>query len=222
MTELRHVRAARVRVMPVAAPVAVAAVVLVLGGCAPKEDPAWSADEAQVVWSDGEPTSDLESDPWVQAARVGGLAYVEAVNSNDFSDPALHELVDKGLLSGASLTVEERADTPEDVRRFPGPYPFDPLSVDVSEDGDWAEVKGCSVEEWYIFQDSPDVPDTSRTALAWAKVKRADDGTLKFAGMAPSDTPCESENLTVGVYDPLPENWNYRESSVLWLGDEDE
>lgn len=80
---------------------------------------------------------------------------------------------------------------------------------------------GCSIEEWYVFEDSPQVPDTSESKRGTAVVKRDEDGTYRFAGLGVSGTPCESENLSVGVYEPQPENWNYKKSSVLWLGDEE-
>lgn len=194
-------------------------VVALVAACGPPQAPPLPVTPT-IVWSAGEPTSDLESDPWVAAVRAAAVPYAVAVNAVDTRSEELHSTVSERSILRLDNRLEGDGGDPDGTQRVPGPWPFDPLSVEVAEDGRSAVVHGCSIDKWVLTLSQHELPP-SDPVKARAMVIKLDDGTYRLDTTIGSDVPCESDHLTIGVFDPLPVgDWEYDERDVLTREDE--
>lgn len=192
---------------------------MILAGCSAPEVPG-PAPTPSVVWSAGEPSGPLESDPWVQAVRAGALPQAVALNSRDLRSPSLHAALTSTAVRDVYGILHEYArdnSTDDDgARRAPGPRPFDPLSVDVAPDGKSATVKGCTVFDWLITQDDGVFDDGAEPVQGWYDVVLSSSGGYRVDHFTITGGACESQNLTIGTFDPLPDgNWDYWQEDIL-------
>jgi hypothetical protein len=207
-------------VRALAAVAGVGLVATVVVACGPPEAPPLPSTPT-IVWSAGEPTSDLESDPWVAAVRAAAVPEAVATNALDTRSESLHSTVSEKSIGYLDSFLETLAGDSDDTQRVPGPWPFDPLSVEVAEDGRSAVVEGCSIDQWLLMQSRPTVPPLDQPMEAEATVVKLDDGTYRLDATTTSDVRCESDHLTIGTFEPLPVgDWEYDESDVLTRDDE--
>ncbi len=168
-----------------------------------------------VVWLDGEPSSELESDPWVIATREAEVAYAVAVNSANFSDPAMSA-------RWSSDATTRRADqTAMDIgsgraKARLGPMPFEPLVVVEADDGRSAEVVGCSGLDPLLFERDVGSPRTLRPRMLY-RVVLGEDGERRVTGagspegyVLPSgevfeDETCDGVEVKEALFDPPPD-----------------
>ncbi|GIJ00061.1 hypothetical protein Slu03_24380 [Sediminihabitans luteus] len=197
-----------------------------LSACGPPEEWSWDRDPEpavtpSIVWSDGEPTSDLEADPWVQAVRAGLVPYAVAYDSRDLRSDSLHETwtangIDRMTRKLMYFVGED------DWPRIPGPYPFDPLTVEVAQDGASATVHGCSLVPWWYTSLDPWERlehEASPTKIRFEVVTTAE-GAYLIDSVEPTLVACESDHMTAGVFDPLPDgSWEF-ESGQIFTRDE--
>jgi hypothetical protein len=197
---------------------------VLLVGCGGPEVPG-PAPTPSVVWSEGEPTGELESDPWVQAIRAAALPEAVAFNGLDTRSPSLHATWTPAWIREMNGLLDEgaRDNTEDGALRVPGPRPFDPLVVEISADGKNAEVVGCTVFDWGMRRDDRSFDDGTEMVNGHYDVVRSADGAYLVDRFTLSGTACESENLSVGTFDPLPDgDWDYWQEDILKGGFADE
>ncbi|WP_336708192.1 hypothetical protein [Oerskovia sp. USHLN155] len=190
----------------------------VLVGCGGPEVPG-PAPTPSVVWSAGEPTGELESDPWVQAVRAAALPEAVAFNGLDTRSSSLHATWTPDAIRELQWTLGKfsRENNDNGAYRVPGPRPFDPVSVEVAPDGKSARVVGCTVFDWSLTRDDAAFDDDDADPVSGRfEVVRQTDGSYLVDQFVPSGTRCESQNLTVGTFDPLPDGeWEYWQEDIL-------
>ncbi|WP_129429635.1 hypothetical protein [Oerskovia turbata] len=192
-------------------------VVVVVAGCGAPEVPG-PAPTPSVVWSEGEPAGDLELDPWVQAVRAGALPEAVALNARDTRSESLHATWTPAAIRkmNSNLNKWSRERNEDGAVRVAGPWPFDPVSVEVAADGRSATVSGCTVEDWTIGRDDRSFDEGDEPVMGWYEVVLTEDGRYLLDGSSYSDIRCESDNLTVGTFDPLPDgDWEYWQEDIL-------
>ncbi|GIJ00062.1 hypothetical protein CLV28_0937 [Sediminihabitans luteus] len=193
-----------------------------LSACGPPEEWSWDRDPEpavtpSIVWSDGEPTSDLEADPWVQAVRAGLVPYAVAYDSRDLRSDSLHETWTPNGIAQMRKDIASFAGE-DDWWRMPGPFPFDPLTVEVVQDGASATVQGCTLEPWWYGRLDPwerQERQVSPSTMRFEVVK-TDPGGYLVDSVEPIGVPCESDHMTAGVFDPLPDgSWEFESGQVF-------
>lgn len=183
-----------------------------VGGCTGTgDDP---PPRPELVWSDGEPAGELESDEWVLAVREAEFARAWAHNVADFSLPAMTSTWDEFTID--SFASRLRGDLLYGrARVYVGPRPITPMLVRVDDDGQRAMVAAC------VGGDEMDPPyDDGNT---WPKVAYyvlelgADGHRRKTGGHYPeqplilpdgaelTDEYCETVTIPRAVFDPPPD-----------------
>ncbi len=89
----------RTRILRTLLASALCAGMVALAGCAAEAAPE-PVVIPTVVWPDGEPTGELESDPWVVAARKATVVDAIAFNAKDYSIPLLSESLTSSNIAG--------------------------------------------------------------------------------------------------------------------------
>ncbi len=192
--------------------VAVAIVGLVTGCAAGVPEPVVTP---AVVWPDGEPSSELESDPWVIATREAEIARAVAANSANFSDPAMSARWDENYRMTFAWSVETGL-----LRGWAevalGPEPFEPLFVVEADDGRSAEVVGCSALVPVLLERDEGSPRTPWPRMLY-RVVLGEDGERRVTGagspegyVLPSgevfeDETCDGVEVKVALFEPPPD-----------------
>ncbi|ROR83528.1 hypothetical protein SAMN06295974_1597 [Plantibacter flavus] len=180
-------------------------VVLGLAGCVagPTEMPT-----PEIVWDRGvAPSSPLEDDPIVQAARESDIGLVLAENSGDFTIRQLNDRWNHRHI--VDLARSYATETTSYV--YPGPDPWEPVRI-VERDDHIAVLEVCmadaETEGWLWGEDSygkPFIPD--RGVLwrydfelldgYWKRVTRHSYGYGQFGS-------CPFEDIPIGYFNPRP------------------
>lgn len=190
------------------------ALAALLAGCgapaaSPGDGPDAPADDtpASIQW-ETEGTSDLESDPYVIAARAEDTGYLLAVNAQDFSLPeftSTHTAADAQEFY--DFFVEEFVDGGAAPILFPGPSIWLPLEVTENAAGDGADVLLCDASlDWTLSAEYPE-PSYDLTAgetLVITIVTDPDTGELVFGGEDRQGEPCDATGAPVGRFVPQP------------------
>lgn len=182
-----------------------------LGGCAWTEEP---PPRPELVWVDGAPTGELESDEWVQAAREADFAHAWASNVADFSLPTVtsswNDFAIKSFVSHVEADLlHGRASV------FLGPRPMAPVLVQVDDDGKRALVAACvdALETQPAYDDGNDWP-----LVRYYLLEMTEDGERRMArGRSPqepfilsdgtelTDDYCDTVPIPRAVFDPAPD-----------------
>ena len=156
----------------------------------------------EVRWPQGEPSGELESDPWVQAAREYEVLFAAAWNAHDWSDPALLDVVSGSIVG---RTASGQRDALDQGRYFTlvGPMPFEPLSVE--ETGpDKAEVVVCAYATWSLA--SGQVAPASPVAFERGYyLERDESGQVRVMTTYRTESECDVDSISPGFFDPAPE-----------------
>ncbi|WP_285036726.1 hypothetical protein [Plantibacter sp. ME-Dv--P-095] len=180
------------------------AVLLGLTGCTPAAQPTTDQPFPGVIWADGEPSSELDQDAWVQSARTALTALAVAQNRNDFTLPELVESSTYEVRSAAWRGARDHVESGERTDVHPGPQPLEPQSVEVSADGRNASVQACVALDWSSTQGTP--PDSFDTAGAEYRLERTDDGrTVLDAIVGLPNLDCAAAEPAVGLFAPAPQ-----------------
>lgn len=204
-TRAAHARACVRRVM------AVGLTIGMVSGCAGEQEP---PPRPELVWVDGAPTGELESDEWVRAAREADFAEAWASNVADFSLPALSSTWNDFAIESFVSRVE--ADLlHKRPRVYLGPRPMAPVLVAVDDDGRGAVVAACvdALDTKPADDDGNDWP-----LLRYYPLELTTDGERRMArGRSPqepftlpdgtelSDDYCDTLAIPRAVFDPAPD-----------------
>jgi hypothetical protein len=169
----------------------------------PVTDPARPGVPA-VHWPNGHGTGRWDRDPWVETLREAMTLVAAAINSADFTDPALRNIVSEDYLE-----AHVRHTTTLDSSYLPGPWPFAVLDVESSETS--ATVRACERGHWLIntpdYVPTPDMVTTGPShRVAWELAMRAD-GSRYVESFSRVERPyhrCPAEGIVVGYFDPPP------------------
>jgi hypothetical protein len=169
-----------------------------LVGCTepePVEDP-------KVVWEvDG--TSELESDPAIEAVRAADLARRLAYNTLDFarsdfvaaySPEYAENLYDGFTTQYGRLQAEPRV--------YPGPAILLPISVETMEDETTVVLCDAS-DPWIIQGDTAPSYDLTKGFLLEYTLESVD-GRFVLMSSKSSLTECDATGAPVGRFDPVP------------------
>ncbi|ROR82242.1 hypothetical protein SAMN06295974_3135 [Plantibacter flavus] len=177
-----------------------------------------------LVWDNGiEPTSPLESDPDVAFARTIDLAYAYAHNTGDFSfDTLVTGLPEPRIFDAYQHYLDQ---TPDTTTRFPGPYPWQPLSIEPNDpptnytgDITLTLITWCGPGDnlWLQTQTDPDHTGAFDPALArtgYMIIGHREDGTRFNAGasyatgnhLRGASEPCNGDDIPIGRFpNPTP------------------
>ncbi|MFB8227733.1 hypothetical protein [Cellulosimicrobium sp. NPDC055967] len=175
------------------------ALMLTGAGCASESEPLVVP---EVRWPQGEPSGELESDPWVQALREYEALFAAAWNAHDWSDPALLAVMSGDIVH---RTASGQRDALDQGRYFTlvGPRPFEPLSVE--ETGpDKAEVVVCAYATWSLA--SGQVAPASPVAFERGYyLERDESGQVRVMTTYGTETECDVDSIKPGFFDPAPE-----------------
>lgn len=190
-------------------------VVVTAAGCAapppPEPEP-----RPTLVWPQGEPSGSLGRDPWVVAAREAEEQLARAVNTADYGSELLQARWTPGVIEMA--VMESRGLLLHDaVYVLRGPRAFEPLGVLPSEDGERAEVPGCTTV-LPIEHEVPPVGAPDDTSTFLYALELGDDGERRvvFAGtpdeevVLPSgeiltEELCSGMDVRQALFDPPPD-----------------
>jgi hypothetical protein len=167
-----------------------------------------------IIWQDGiEPTSPLETDERIIAARKGEIGKAMAFGSGDFTIAQLTDNVTQKAINNLAEIYSGQHSA--GVMIDPGPLPWQPLSVSGDENNATIIVCTPDPDGWYIQADVPGGKvDRSRAQTEKVlMVKR--DGRWMYDGYTnvndSSDPksellgqPCDGSVIPVGLFDPAP------------------
>lgn len=193
---------------------AIAAVLLLwpLSACTPTVGAAQA--RPALIWVDGLPSGELESDEWVKAAREAEFTRAWAANTADFSLPAVTSVWDADTIHDFAAAVQIDL-----LRGAPhvqlGPRPIAPVVVQVDDDGKGAVVAACvdAVEMQPPYDDGNDWP-----LLRYYPLELTESGERRMARGRPPEEPfvlpdgteltheyCKTMTIPRAVFDPLPD-----------------
>ncbi|ROR83527.1 hypothetical protein SAMN06295974_1596 [Plantibacter flavus] len=181
--------------------------VLVLGlsGCVPAST---EMPTPEIVWDRGvAPSSPLEDDPIVQAAREAAIGLAMAKNSGDFTIRQLNDRWNHRHF--VDLARGYATETMPYV--YPGPYPWQPLRILERED-DFAVLEVCEAwqtsDGWLWDEDTygkPFIPDQG--VLRWYGLAKLDGHWKRVSrgigAVEPRDS-CPFEDIPIGYFNPRP------------------
>ncbi len=214
--------------------VVLAGVLVGVAGCAaPVERVPSVVEFAPLVWENGvEPSSALEADPAVQFARTATYAIAYAWNHGDFTFSQLTDSFTKGEVENLYKSYIGQ-DIADQVNIYPGPVPWQPLSVSFDSKEDVTVIEVCgNVSPWLRYADRIDT--TGRffpegATLGKIKVKTDSDGRMTqvrsdFGGGG--FDRCDGSQVPVGFFDPQPVMPTSAVTSApnppLWVDPEDQ
>lgn len=186
---------------------AIASVILPTGCSAVEEGPSVIA-TPDITWA-SQSTSPLESDRYVEAARVADLGYTVAFNAADFSiEQFTSTHTGDGVAStarGFLATFVKAGRSPE---VYPGPAIRLPLEVVENAAGDGAVITVCeAMDNWVL---SAGVPET-RPELTGGRILTVQIGTSEQTGelveidTTSSSDDCDATGAAVGLFVPEPD-----------------
>ncbi|WP_143736371.1 hypothetical protein [Plantibacter flavus] len=180
-------------------------VVLGLAGCVdgPTEMPT-----PEIVWDRGvAPSSRLEDDPIVQAAREAAIGLAMSENSGDFTIRQLNDHWNHRHI--VDLARSYAAETTSYV--YPGPHPWEPIRI-AEQDDRFAVLEVCMADAasdgWLWGEDSygkPFIPDRGvlwrydfeKLDGQWKRVTRHSYSYGQFGS-------CPYEDIPIGYFNPRP------------------
>jgi len=182
--------------------VVLAAAGVLLAGCTPTTPDGPTVIPDPAIEAEIEPTSALESDPWVQAARAADLGYILAANGGDFSiaqyTSTRSERVAKLEFGAWKTSYVTNGGEP---RMVPGPSVL--LPIDVVEESDGATVRFCDASsDWFVSDGHPEA-DFDLAKGVVTEFRLTGDGLLD--SRSPSTTACDATGAPVGRFDPVPQ-----------------
>ena len=167
-----------------------------------------------LIWVDGQPSGELESDEWVEAAREAEFTRAWAANTADFSLPAVTSVWDADTIHDFAATVQIDL-----LRGAPhvqlGPRPMAPVAVQVDDDGKGAVVAACvdAVEMQPPYDDGNDWP-----LLRYYPLELTESGERRMARGRSPEEPfvlpdgteltheyCKTMTIPRAVFDPVPD-----------------
>lgn len=155
-----------------------------------------------VVWDGGEPSGDLEADPWVQTVRASDLALSIAGVTHDYTAADLSSSTARTTITQAANAQRSAADSGR-FYTFPGPTPM--LALSVTETADGATVTMCQAQDWYLDDQQSAVPDPPEGRVAEFAVTTAEDGTRQAEGSVVHQEECDLSDAHIGTFDPQPD-----------------
>lgn len=181
--------------------------VAVLAGCTPSPAPENTPPPLPDVVVEVQGTSDLESDPYVMAARASELGFALAANALDFSiaeftgtrSPDRAEY-DFGNWFGQFVTLGKKPIA------YPGPAILLPLEVVENAAGDGATVTFCDASGPYLITANRAEGEyhlTDGTLTTWTL--ETEGGVLQVGDKVGSAQECDATGAPVGRFDPQPE-----------------
>lgn len=194
-----------------AAFLATVTVLSVLTGCVPPERKQTVVETPKIIWRDGAPDAELDSNVWVKALRDYNTARVLSENLHDFSITQLTDTVipsEIGTGYTNQLTdVQRSGGTLKYLTAYPGPIPFIPLSVTEAPDGASAEIVVCVVSDgWVVTRTSKKHPtlDLSEARQAGYRMVRGSDDKIRYKVGWGSTKECDATNMKFGYFTPSP------------------
>lgn len=183
-----------------------------LGGCAGTAED--RTPRPELVWLDGEPVGDLESDEWVRAAREADFAHAWAHNVADFSLPTMAATWDNFSIERFAWRLEGDL-LHERARVYLGPRPMTPVLVQVDDDGKGAMVAACIG----AYETQPPYDDgNSWPQVGYYLLELTADGQRRMTGGHHPERPlvlpdgteltaeyCNAVTIPRAVFDPEPD-----------------
>lgn len=172
------------------------AVSLVLGGCSSTPE----VDHTLVTtltWPDGQPTSDLENDPWVQALRRYRVILAAARNALNYADPNVSEVMTPDLLSRQYLSARSGV-RDDSLFLWEGPGSFAPLAVQGTSDG--AVVTICDAPYTTVERYPYEFP-TRRIEYHLLEMN----GRRVVAFSSSTEDACDLSDARRALFDPGPD-----------------
>ncbi|ROR82241.1 hypothetical protein SAMN06295974_3134 [Plantibacter flavus] len=192
-----------------------------LAGCSspPPEEPPILL--PPVAWEDGiAPSSPLESDPIVQAARTATAADAYSWNSGNFDFAQLNQSWQTDDIEWNYRGYIQQTG-PRFSFIFPGPPAWTPLSIDANPNGDsptWIILRICgNSADWIAREDKPTTTglfDRATATTGFISITDNEDGTYTVVdrdygsggpeGAFGSGEPCDGSTIPVGRYRITP------------------
>jgi hypothetical protein len=175
------------------------------GVISPKTDPT-PEPVPTVVWKDGAPTGELESNEYVQVLRKALPAMAAAHNQRNYTLPEAYEAIGFLELERQASTAEYELNRDSPFLMYPGPRPFTPLTVEkgwMTDDGQQIQVIGCMIDNWASEEGT--VPEKPVRVLGTIYGFTEVEGGLKLTSIiSKPGLDCDGVDIKVGVFDPAP------------------
>jgi len=160
-----------------------------------------------VVWTNGEPSGELESTEYVQLLREALPALAAANNQSNFTLPEAYEVIATDPLSRHYGAALDRAKGGFSPLTYPGPQPFTPTKVEEAyktDDGPVIEVTGCEIFDWASVEGTAPSKPFKVTGKVYQFTEV--EGAVKLsAEKGYPDLDCDGVEIKIGVFDPTPE-----------------
>lgn len=159
-----------------------------------------------IVWQDGAPTGELESNEYVQVLRKALPAMAAAHNQRNYTLPEAYETIGYPDLANQASTAKWELNRDAPFLIYPGPRPSTPLTVEkgwMTDDGQEIHVIGCQIDNWTSEEGT--VPEKPIRVLGAIYGFTEVEGGLKLTSrISKPGLDCEGVDIKVGVFDPAP------------------